>query len=305
MYNIRLLYDVKGWAYYWRCLALQKYAPSDFNVTIGSDYGKAFREKKHDMVLQLAYSYAKDLRNHMDKAKYTFPLVASYNVGWNYANKWLDGTIKYSDHVIINNYEMWDKSGRKKKTIPLSNGVDRSVFRIRKPIKMRKARVLWVGSKCHSKTKNYDRILVPLGNMLRRYNIPYDFKIVNSTGKDRLNQDQMAYWYNTGSIYVVASSTEGTPNPALEAASCGCTVVSTRVGNMPELIVNGKNGYLCDANVKSLFEGIKKASENLHTLEDNMQETIEEWDWKNRSIQFYDFFRKVIENGRTRNKKTK
>ncbi len=29
--------------------------------------------------------------------------------------------------------------------------------------------------------------------------------------------------------------TEGTPNPALEAASAGCVVVSTRVGNMPPL----------------------------------------------------------------------
>ena len=296
MYNIRLLYDVKGWAYYWRCLALQKYAPSDFNVEIGSDYGKAFKEKKHDLVFQLAYSYAKDLRSHMDHAKYTFPLVASYNVGWNYANKWLDSTIKYSDHVIINNYEMWDKSGRKPKTSTISNGVDRTIFRIRKPIELRKARVLWCGSECHRKTKNYDKILLPLAKKLKAHKIACDFKLVNSCGRQRLNQEQMAYWYNTGSIYVVASNTEGTPNPALEAASCGCTVVSTRVGNMPELIVDGKNGYLCDASVDSLFDGIVKAKNNLHTLENNMVDAMEDWDWKNRSKLFYDFFRKLIED---------
>jgi hypothetical protein len=102
MYNIRLLFDCPGWAYYWRCLALQKYAPPDFNVTIGSNYGQAFKDVKHDLVLQLAFSYAKDLRNHMNKAGHNFPLISSYNVGWNYANKWLKGTTDHSDHTIIN-----------------------------------------------------------------------------------------------------------------------------------------------------------------------------------------------------------
>ena len=49
----------------------------------------------------------------------------------------------------------------------------------------------------------------------------------------------MAAWYDTGTVYVVASQFEGTPNPALEAASAGCVVVSTPVGNMPELIRDG------------------------------------------------------------------
>jgi len=294
MYNIRLLYDIKGWAYYWRCMALQKYAPSDFKVTCGSNYGQAFRDRKHDMVLQLAYSYAGDLRKHMNNGKYKFPLVSSFNVGWNYANKWLDGAIKYSDKVIINNYEMWDKFGRHPKTKHISNGVDREIFKIRKDIKLRKPKVLWCGSECHRKTKNYDKILLPLANMLKKHNIPFDFKLVNSTGSKRLTQEQMAYWYNTGSIYVCASNTEGTPNPGIESASCGCTVVSTRVGNMPELIQDGKNGFLCDKNVNSIFNGIQKASENLHELSNNMQESIESWDWKYRSKEYYDFFREVI-----------
>ena len=56
-YNIRFLYDVPGWCYYHRCVALQKYAPSDFSVSIGPDYGKALKEKPHDLVFQLCYSY--------------------------------------------------------------------------------------------------------------------------------------------------------------------------------------------------------------------------------------------------------
>lgn len=294
-YNCRFLFDVKGWAYYWRCMALKKYAPPDFDISMGSNYGAAFKEKKHHLVLQLAYSYAKDLRNHMDRRKYTFPLISSYNVGWGYANKWLTNVIKYSDWTIVNSYDMWDKSGRHPKTINISNGVDRDIFKIRRPIKGRKERILWVGSIAHKKTKNYDTILVPLQKELKRMKIPCDFKLVNSVGRHRLNQDQMSYWYNTGSIYVVASKTEGTPNPALEAASCGLTVVSTKVGNMPELIVDGQNGYLCDTNLQSISEGIKKALKKRVELAENMQETIKSWDWKERSKQYYNFLRKVID----------
>ncbi len=294
MYNIRILYDTPFWAYYWRALALQKYAPDDFNIEIGSDYGKAFKEKEHHLVLQLAYSYARDLRHHMNMGGYKFPLVSSFNVGWNYKNAWLDETMKYSDYTIINNYEMWDKAGRRPKTIPISNGVDRCVFQCKTPIESRKMKVLWVGSTNHRKTKNFDTIITPLATLLRKNKISYEFRLVRSNAPDRWNQHQMANWYNTGSIYICASDTEGTPNPALEAASCGCTVISTPVGNMPELIQNGINGYLCDKSVKSIFDTILKASSEIQSLQYNMQESIKSWDWKYRSKEYYDFFRKVM-----------
>lgn len=296
MYNIRLLYDVEGWAYYWKCIALQKYAPSNYNASIGSNYGQAFKSKKHDMVLQLAFSYAGDLRKHMNDNNYKFPLVSSYTVGWNYANHWLPPAIKSSDFVIINNKGMWENFGKHPKTKYIPNGVDRDIFNIKKPIKMRTPKVLWCGSTCHRKVKNYDTIIEPLSQKLKKYNIPFEFKLINSVGKQRLNQKQMSYWYNTGSIYLVASKSEGTPNPALEAAACGCTVVSTKVGNMPELIKDGENGYLCDTNIDSLLDGILKAKDNLHYLENNMQNSIQSWDWKIKSKQFYNFFTKVINN---------
>jgi glycosyltransferase involved in cell wall biosynthesis len=295
-YNIRILYDVPGWAYYWRAIALRKYAPPDFSVDIGPDYGKAFNSKQYHLVLQLAYSYAKQLRQFMSNSKRcNFPLVSSYNVGWGYANKWLQTTIAYSDYVIVNSFDMWNKSGRHPKTIHISNGVDLEVYKLKKPIKGRRPRVLWIGSIAHKKTKNYDKILVPLSQELRRRNIAVDFRVVDSVGRNRMTQDQMCYWYNTGSIYVVASSSEGTPNPALEAAACGCTVVATRVGNMPELIEHGRNGFLCDTTYQSVFQNVMAAIQNQESLATNMQQTIQPWHWKNRANEYYSFFRKIIE----------
>jgi glycosyltransferase involved in cell wall biosynthesis len=155
---------------------------------------------------------------------------------------------------------------------------------------------MWCGSKGHNKVKGYRDILLPLKIKLAIKGIELDLKLTNSMSKHNLNPQQMCAWYNSGQVYVVASKNEGTPNPAIEAASCGCPVVSTHVGNMPELIKDGYNGYLCDRTVQSLYDGIMKTFDNIEPMSNNMLKEIEPWDWKVRSTRFYDLFRKVIKS---------
>ena len=294
MYKILILYDVPNWAYFYRAQALQKYKPVDFLVDISARYGAELKKCKYDLIFQLAYSYVKPVREHLQKNHYNCKLISSYNIGYNHNNQWLDSTIKYSDAVIINNFEMWDKSGRRQNTYHISNGVDCNTFKVKIPYNLRKFRALWIGSKFHRKVKNYDNILIPLSRELNIRKILTDFKLVNSTGRDRLSQDQMNEWYNTGQCYVVASTTEGTPNPALEASACGLPVVSTSCGNMPEIIKNDYNGYLCERTVQSLLDGILKVQQRKEEMSKNILESIKSWDWSIRSKEFYDLFRKVI-----------
>jgi len=297
-YTIRLLYDCPGWCYFYRCLALQQHAPLDFSVSIGSDYTEPLKQTPHDLILQCAFSYAKEVKNCIIKNDYNTILVSSYTVGYGYANDWLTGCIRDSDFVIVNNVEMWEKYGKHPQTVAISNGVDLNVFHIRKPVELRKPRVLWIGSNFHRSIKNYDSIILPLAKILDRDGIAHDFRLVDSMGRNRMNQEQMSYFYNTGSIYLVASKCEGTPNPLIESSGCGCVPVSTKVGNAPELIKDGYNGYLCDTNIDSLYQGIKKSILNYQTLTTNMQTEIKKWDWKERSKQYYDFFRKIINEKR-------
>jgi len=50
--------------------------------------------------------------------------------------------------------------------------------------------------------------------------------------------------YSDLDVLVVSSRNEGTPVSAIEAMASGCPVVATRVGGLPDLINEGKTGYL-------------------------------------------------------------
>lgn len=50
----------------------------------------------------------------------------------------------------------------------------------------------------------------------------------------------------TVDVIVVPSIFDGRPNIVMEANACGVPVIGAPVGAIPEMIVDGKNGYLCD-----------------------------------------------------------
>ena len=47
-------------------------------------------------------------------------------------------------------------------------------------------------------------------------------------------------------LFAFPSHTEGMPNALVEAMSCGVPCVATRVGGIPELITDGRDGLLID-----------------------------------------------------------
>ncbi len=62
--------------------------------------------------------------------------------------------------------------------------------------------------------------------------------------------------YKEISILVLPSYMEGAPNVVLEALACGIPVVASKVGDIPEIIANGKNGFLVDPGDVKTFSRI-------------------------------------------------
>jgi glycosyltransferase involved in cell wall biosynthesis len=153
-----------------------------------------------------------------------------------------------------------------------------------------------VGSESQRELKGYDDCLVPLQERLTSMGIASDFRLVDSFGSAKRSQQVMAAWYNTGTILVCASQAEGTPNPGLEAAACGCVLVSTPVGNMTELVRSGQNGYLVERSVDSLLAGVLAAIDGYPRLAAQLQRDIQHWGWHTRSHAHFDAFRRVLDS---------
>jgi glycosyltransferase involved in cell wall biosynthesis len=288
--HLHVIYDVEGWAYYKRAEALLRYCPEDFIVTIGKSLPQNFKRNPPDALFILPYgavdSITQQVRNHTASTI----LIGSINVGWPRRVEFVSKLLKRCNYVIINNEDMWSKCGKLPRTIHFSNGVDHRIFKPTGiPVNQRKPKVLWTGSTYHAKLKGYD-ILKGLDQSLASKGIGLDLRLVDSHG-EKYTAEEMAHWYNTGTIYVVASESEGTPNPALEAASCGLGIVTTKVGNMLELIQDKVNGVFVERHKNSILSGIFHAHENITSLSQQILEDIKPWDWRIKSEQFFSLVR--------------
>lgn len=56
--------------------------------------------------------------------------------------------------------------------------------------------------------------------------------------------DQIPWWMSACDVFCLPSYMEGCPNVVLEALATGRGVVATHVGGIPELVTEGKNGFL-------------------------------------------------------------
>lgn len=312
-YKLILLYDRLGWAYHRRVTALKKYAPAGWDVRLALGNERKFPEETCDLYLQPSYNCTGRLRHHVTQQGSGAVIVTNFTTGWEREgpsegrDRW-PAFYDQADWIVFNSRAAWGLANRPPRTSWISNGVDRDIFKVVIPPADRKPKVLWCGSFFHTQEnkkdlKNYFSLLMPLKERLAKRGIVCDYRRVDSStmgvpGNESYTTEQMVEWYNTGTVYVCASDSEGTPNPALEAASCGCILVSPPVGNMPELIQHGLNGLLAERSVDDLEAGVLQAVENYQTWQPAMEEAIHPWHWRSRAAEYYALFKWLLEGRR-------
>ena len=171
------------------------------------------------------------------------------------------------------------------------NGVDADFFSpVEKSYRPDAVRIGWVGKVRVAKNVEVieaaREILEREGFIVKMIKVPKD-----SSEKEVLSAEQMREFYRGLDFYLCASWNEGTPNPALEAAACGVPVITTRVGNMRELIDPGVNGFFVEPNVESIVERCREIRAIEPSEYDNIQRAMREaiirsWTWE-KNIQNY------------------
>jgi len=119
--------------------------------------------------------------------------------------------------------------------------------------------------------------------------------------KGLISKYKISNFYRSIDFYLCLSHQEGTPNTALEAGSCGIPIISTYVGNMPELIINEINGYLINGSFKSitnlLDRLIKLDNTKYLSLSKNISKTINcKWLWDKQIKNFIIAYDYLVDN---------
>ena len=84
--------------------------------------------------------------------------------------------------------------------------------------------------------------------------------------------EEIVLWMNACDLFVLPSLSEGNPTVMFEALGCGKPFLGTRVGGVPEIIINRKLGILVepkDANAlaEAIMEAIDKEWDNRYILD--------------------------------------
>ena len=286
--KILLISDVRGWAWWNKSQYLKHYLHDEFNIDIINVIGPGAMSvppNGYDLYFTYGYSYVDRLRRIPRNKKMT-------GVTAHRPENVIRPAMNKTNHVHANSIMLLEEIKKfNPNTHYVPNGVDEKLFHPVKPIlPFDELIVGHVGKKC--KEKGQSQIIEPaiLKSGARSYVNTNDYR-------NKLPYCQMWQKYQDFDIFIVASDEDGTPNPALEAAACGRPIISNRIGNMPEFIIDGYNGFLVEKNIDAYVQKIKwcmNHKEEVMRMGMNARKTIEEgWTWKIQSEKYREMFREV------------
>ncbi len=91
-------------------------------------------------------------------------------------------------------------------------------------------------------------------NMTNNVSSPFNFRFPGWVH----GEEKLTYLANAD-IFILASHSEGLPNSLMEAMLCGIPSIATKVGSVPDLILDGETGILIDRqNIEQLASGINQ-----------------------------------------------
>jgi glycosyltransferase involved in cell wall biosynthesis len=121
----------------------------------------------------------------------------------------------------------------------------------------------------------------------------------NVTFTGRITGNDKFRIYSLNETFILPSYTEGCPNSVIEALASGLFCITTKVGAMPDIIEDGKNGLLIeekssDAIVEALLYCYKHKSEIENVRVQNARMYSERFDIKNTVLAFNNIYSRLL-----------
>ncbi len=123
--------------------------------------------------------------------------------------------------------------------------------------------------------------------------------ILDVTSQAKVPQAEMFNeFYSKIDCYICASESEGTPNTVFESLACGIPVITTKVGNVRDVVIDGFNGFLVDRNEESLIKAINNVVKNKTRFKKNrmeIRESVRHFSWRLKTINWEMFLDHIFD----------
>jgi len=115
-----------------------------------------------------------------------------------------------------------------------------------------------------------------------------------------ISQEKLSEYLHSSSIFVLPSLSEGVPRSILEAMASGMFIIATEVGGIPDVIADGKNGFLVPPNdVDALSNAIRLAladTRKLNAIGETNRIEAQRYDVGVIGREILDFIRSTIDS---------
>jgi phenylacetate-coenzyme A ligase PaaK-like adenylate-forming protein/spore maturation protein CgeB len=155
-------------------------------------------------------------------------------------------------------------------------------------------RVGWAGSlgNMNPEVRGYHEFIVPACSRVEGVELASAIREEKWRGPKEMRE-----FYRSLDVYLCASRKEGTPNPCLEAAACGVPLLTTRVGNMPELVRDGENGLFIERDVADIVAKLTKLRDDAGMrgrMAESVLTSIQKWDWSKQAENYRAMFEAIL-----------
>jgi glycosyltransferase involved in cell wall biosynthesis len=114
----------------------------------------------------------------------------------------------------------------------------------------------------------------------------------------QISNDKVPEYMGASDVLVLPSLSEGFSLVVLEAMASGLTIVASKVGGLPELIEDGKNGFLvAPKDAKALADRILALLDNEELRQDmvmNNRNKVQRYSWESTVSQLEEVYRHVL-----------